>query len=88
MIRTQHRDFVYPGGTGGAGGVGGVTGGVAGAGEGPTVNFGRVQNLTNNMYVGDVPVPFPKFFLNNSSVNQGQGLINFLDSVIFKLNCI
>ncbi|KAF8157624.1 hypothetical protein K438DRAFT_1777121 [Mycena galopus ATCC 62051] len=39
------------GGTGRAGGEGGVTGGAAGAGEGPTVNFGGVQNLTSNMYV-------------------------------------
>jgi hypothetical protein len=37
--------------------VGGV-GGHGGVGEGPTFNFNRVENLTHNMYVGDVPVPF------------------------------
>jgi hypothetical protein len=43
------------------GGVGGVTGGAAGTGEGATMNINRVQNLTNNMYVGDVSaIPFPK----------------------------
>jgi hypothetical protein len=44
-----------PGGTGGVGGVGGITGGTAGTGEGATMNVNGVQNLTNNMYVGDVP---------------------------------
>ncbi|KAJ6557613.1 hypothetical protein B0H19DRAFT_1148200, partial [Mycena capillaripes] len=37
------------GGTGGKGGGGGVSGGGGGTGEGPIVNFGRVQNLTNNI---------------------------------------
>ncbi|KAF7348804.1 hypothetical protein MVEN_01400100 [Mycena venus] len=37
------------GGTGGVGGVGGIMGGAAGAGEGPTINFNGVQNLTNNI---------------------------------------
>ncbi|KAJ7272450.1 hypothetical protein C8J57DRAFT_1715826, partial [Mycena rebaudengoi] len=37
------------GGTGGAGGAGGMTGGAGGAGEGASVNFGGVQNLTNNI---------------------------------------
>jgi hypothetical protein len=50
-------------------------------GDGPTVNFGGVQNLINNMYVGEVPpFLFPKFFLNNSSVNQGHGLIKFVSN--------
>jgi hypothetical protein len=34
--------------------VGGITGGAAGTGEGATMNISRVQNLTNNMYVGDI----------------------------------
>ncbi|KAF7358499.1 HET-domain-containing protein [Mycena venus] len=51
------------GGTGGTGGVGGVTGGAAGAGEGPTMNFSGVQNLTNNIYVGGGL--FTKSFLNS-----------------------
>jgi hypothetical protein len=38
--------------------VGGITGGAAGTGEGATMNINRVQNLTNNMYVGDIPCPF------------------------------
>ncbi|KAF7358496.1 Pfs domain-containing protein [Mycena venus] len=47
----EFRTFVTNiyGGTGGVGGVGGILGGAAGAGEGPTMNFGRVQNLTNNI---------------------------------------
>jgi hypothetical protein len=49
--------------------VGGITGGAAGAGEGPTMNFGGVQNLTNNMYVGDVPIPIPKVL---SQQQQGE----------------
>ncbi|KAJ7288930.1 hypothetical protein C8J57DRAFT_1707200, partial [Mycena rebaudengoi] len=37
------------GGTGGQGGGGGIYGGGGGQGQGPTVNFGGVQNLTNNI---------------------------------------
>ncbi|KAJ6458773.1 hypothetical protein C8R45DRAFT_1081615 [Mycena sanguinolenta] len=37
------------GGTGGHGGRGGIYGGGGGQGQGPTMNFGGVQNLTNNI---------------------------------------
>ncbi|KAF7326740.1 Sensor protein gacS [Mycena venus] len=49
----QFQTFIanISGGTGGVGGFGGRTGGAAGAGEGPIVNFGGVQNLTNNISV-------------------------------------
>ncbi|KAJ7704256.1 hypothetical protein B0H16DRAFT_1828519 [Mycena metata] len=37
------------GGIGGGGGQGGISGGAGGLGQGPTVNFGGVQNLENNI---------------------------------------
>jgi hypothetical protein len=74
------------GGTGGQGGGGGIYGGGGGQGQGPTVNFSGVQNLTNNMYVGEGPLFLsPKLFLNNSSVNQGQGLIKYPVLNIFEV---
>jgi hypothetical protein len=78
VLRSQHHDISFPGGLGGTGGMAhgnGGTGGSGGTGEGPTVIF---DHSTNKMYVGEVSrVPFPKSFLNNSSVHLGQGLIKF-----------
>lgn len=79
----QHYDFLSPGGEGGRGGEGGV-GGPGGVGEGPTLNFTGVQNVTNNMYVGDVPRSFSHststmVFSGGSLVvhNDKLGLLNF-----------
>jgi hypothetical protein len=58
LLRGQHHDFMSLGGTGGVGGVGGIMGGTAGTGEGATMNINRVQNLTNNMYVDNIPHSF------------------------------
>jgi hypothetical protein len=75
LLGRQHHDIFSLGGHGGSGGPGHGDGGSGGTGEGPTVN---IHNSTNKMYVGEVcPVPFPKSFLNNSSVHLGQGLIKF-----------
>jgi hypothetical protein len=77
LLGRQHPDILSPGGHGGSGGPAeqGGTGGSGGKGEGPTVIF---DHSTNKKYVGEVsPVPFPKSFLNNSSVHLGQGLIKF-----------
>ncbi|KAF8197164.1 hypothetical protein K438DRAFT_729475 [Mycena galopus ATCC 62051] len=65
------------GGTGGTGHGNGGKGGSGGTGEGPTVIF---DHSTNKMYVVGVSlVPFPCSFLNNSSVNLGQGLKEILE---------
>jgi hypothetical protein len=75
----QHHDRLSLGGTGGVGGVGhgnGGMGGSGGMGEGPTVN---IDNSTNKMYVGECLLfLFLKSILNNTSVNQGHGLMKFL----------
>jgi hypothetical protein len=62
---------VSPGGTGGVGGVGGITGGAAGTGKGATMNINRVQNLTNNMYVCDVPAPFSRVLSHHRQCEPG-----------------
>ncbi|KAF7369396.1 hypothetical protein MVEN_00268600 [Mycena venus] len=49
------------GGQGGPGGLSYGKGGSGGLGEGPTMIFKEVQNLTNNMYVGEASaIPFPQ----------------------------
>jgi hypothetical protein len=49
-------------------------GGTAGTGEGATMNINRVQNLTNNMYVGDIP---HSFFQSpfSTTVSSGGSLV-------------
>jgi hypothetical protein len=85
LLPRRHYDILSPGGHGGQGGPGhgnGGMGGSGGTGEGPTVIF---DHSTNKMYVGEAfPVPFPKSFLNNTSVNLGHGLIKFPVLPIFQ----
>jgi hypothetical protein len=40
------------------GGAGGATGGTGGKGEGATMKINGVQNITNHMYVDDIPRSF------------------------------
>jgi hypothetical protein len=55
-------------------------GGRGGMGEGPTFNYSRVENVTNNMYVNDVPCSFSQSpFL--TTVSSGGSLVVHSDKL-------
>jgi hypothetical protein len=51
-------------------------GGPGGVGEGPTFNFNRVQNMTNNMYVGDVPRSFSQSLFSTMVSSAGSLIVH------------
>jgi hypothetical protein len=55
-------------------------GGPGGVGEGPTFNFNGVQNVMNNMSVGDVPCSFSQSPFS-TTVSSGGSLVIHSDKL-------